>query len=89
MGGHCGQKRLYAKLRTQYYWPKMTKSIAKYTKNCHICKMTKPMQKTRQDLKITDTPLKPFDLVQIDTIEPTRKSNNNFQYAVTIVDELS
>ncbi|RYX80246.1 hypothetical protein EON73_05585 [bacterium] len=54
MGGHCGQKRLYAKLRTQYYWPKMT-----------------------------------FDLVQIDTIEPTRKSNNNFQYAITIVDELS
>lgn len=31
-GGHCGQKRLYAKLRTLFYWPKMARDIARYIK---------------------------------------------------------
>lgn len=29
-GGHCGQKRLYANLRNKFYWPKMTKDVAKF-----------------------------------------------------------
>lgn len=89
IGGHCGQKRLYAKLRNEYYWPRMTKDVAKFVSNCHICKLSKPAQKTRMEMCVTETPLKPFDMVQIDTIEPTRRSNNNYQYAITMVDELS
>lgn len=88
-GGHCGQKRLYAKLRESYYWPQMTRDIAKFVKNCHICKLTKPGPKTRQELSLTDTPIQPLDIVQIDTIGPMQKSNSGFQYAVTIIDELS
>lgn len=89
IGGHCGQKRLYAKLRTEYYWPKMSKDIATFVKISHICREAKPTHKTKMELKLTETPLKPFDFIQIDTIEPTRRSINNFQYAVTLVDELS
>lgn len=67
----------------------MTKDIAKFIKNCHICKLSKPNPKTNMDLTITETPVKPFDMVQIDTIEPRRKSNNSFQYAITLIDEFS
>lgn len=88
-GGHCGQKRMYAKLRTAYYWPKMTVDIAKYIKSCHICKLTKPGQKTRENMTLTQTPLKPFDMIQIDTIGPLTQSNSGNTYAITLVDELT
>lgn len=45
--------------------------------------------KTRMEIKITETPVCPFDIVQIDTIGPMQKSVDGFQYAPTIVDELS
>lgn len=89
-GGHCGQKRMYANLRSRYYWPGMNKSIAKFCKNCHICKLAKPSMGTKQPLCLTETPQKPFDLVQIDTIGPMRtKSLNGNLYAVTIICELT
>lgn len=88
-GGHCGQKRLYAKIRSAHYWPKMANDVAKYVKNCHICKMTKPNEKTKMPLKLTETPPKPFDIIQIDTIGPMQKSNNGYQYAITLMDELT
>lgn len=88
-GGHIGKKRLYAKLKTLFYWKNMPKDIAKYCKNCHTCKLTKPGIKTKESLKITETPQKAFDAVQIDTVGPLPKSENNNQYVVTIIDELS
>lgn len=88
-GGHCGQKRMYAKLREQFYWPRMSQDIARYVKQCHVCKLTKPGIKTKQELTLTKTPLRPFDIVQIDTIGPMMKSENGFVYAITLVDELS
>lgn len=88
-GGHCGKKKLYAKLKDQYYWRKMTRDIANFIDNCHTCKLSKPNRRTREELQLTETPRKPFDLVQIDTIGPMTKSNNGNQYAITIIDEMS
>lgn len=89
-GGHCGRKRLYANLRSRFYWPKMDDDVKNYVKNCHVCKLSKPGWKTKQPLKVTDTPSKPFDLVQIDTIGPMRnKSIVGNLYAVTIICELT
>lgn len=88
-GGHYGHKRMYAQIRSRYYWPIMTIDIAKFVKKCHICKLTKPNQKTKEPMKITDTPVRPFDLVEIDTIGPLMKSNNGYQYAITIICDLT
>lgn len=88
-GGHTGFKRMYAKLRTQFSWPGMHKETAKYVKNCHSCKMNKPGIRTKQELTHTKTPIRPLDLVQVDTIGPLQKSLNGFKYAVTLIDELT
>lgn len=88
-GGHCGQKRLYSNIRSRYFWKNMTRDIAKFVRKCHTCKLTKPGHKTKEPMKITKTPLKPFDLVQIDTIGPLPKSNNGNSYAVTIICDLT
>lgn len=87
--GHCGQKKLYAKIRDVYYWRNMTRDIARYINSCEICKLTKPGRKTVEKLVLTKTPCKPFQLVQIDTIGPLPKSDSGNVYAVTIIDEMS
>lgn len=88
-GGHCGKKKLYSKMKDLYYWSKMSHDISQYVSNCHICKLSKPNRRTKEALELTETPRKPFDLVQIDTIGPMTKSNNGNQYAITLIDELS
>lgn len=88
-GGHCGQKRLYANLRSKFYWPNMTKHIATFVRNCHICKLAKPQRKTKEPLCVTGTPQRAFDLVQIDTVGPLTISNSGNKYAVTLVCELT
>lgn len=51
--------------------------------------MAKPNRKTREELLLTETPCKPIDIVQIDTVGPLPKSHNGNQYAITLIDEMS
>lgn len=44
---------------------------------------------TREPMKITPTPQKPFDVVQIDTIGPFQKSFHSKEYAVTLICDLT
>lgn len=89
MGGHCGFDRLLAKIKTHYFWKKMSKDTLKYTKTCHKCQVNKPKTKTIEPLTLTNTAQKPFDVVIIDTIGPMTKSTNNNVYAVTIICDLT
>jgi hypothetical protein len=88
-GGHCGHKRLYAKIRSHYFWKNMYKTIKTYVQKCHQCQINKSYTKTKEDLKLTPTPQKPFDIVTIDTIGPLPKSDNGNIYAVTMICNLS
>lgn len=88
-GGHCGQKALYSKLRTNFYWKDMNKYVAKFIRNCKECMLCKPKRKTIEKLTWTSTPIKPFDVIIIDTIGPLQKSDSSNVYAVTMIDELS
>lgn len=88
-GGHSGKKKLFAKLKSHYYWKNMYRDITNFIENCHTCKLSKPNRKTKEELVLTPTPCKPFEIVQIDTIGPMTKSNSGNQYAVTILDEMS
>lgn len=88
-GGHCGQKKLYAKLRANFYWRNMAKDVSKFVRNCETCKLSNPNPKTKTPLLLTKTPCKPFDIIQIDTIGPLPKSNNDNVYAVTLIDEMT
>lgn len=67
----------------------MSKDISKYVKSCIICKQNKTHSHTREKLTITNTPQKAFDSVIIDTIVPFVKSNNDYEYAITIICDLT
>lgn len=89
IGGHCGQKKLYAKLRNHYYWKGMTKDVAKFVADCNNCQINKPKPYNKEPLVLTPTPQKPFDIIILDTIGSLTKSNNGNQYAVTIMCDLT
>ncbi len=88
-GGHVGQKKLYAKIRSNFYWKNMTKDIAKYVKECSKCQLNKVKNSHKEGMKIIDTPSKAFERVIIDTIGPFCKSTYGNQYAVTIICDLT
>lgn len=88
-GGHCGKNRLYAQLRSQFYWRNMSKDVANLVRNCMQCKRNKPRPATREPMAITETPQKAFDCVIIDTIGPMTKTIYGNIYAITIICDLT
>lgn len=87
-GGHTGQKRLYAKLRQNYYWKHMTKDISNFVRNCENCKLNKHKMYTKEKMIVTETPSKPFESLIIDLIGPLTASNGKL-YVVTIICDLT
>lgn len=85
VGGHCGRKRLYAKVRTKFYWKNMTRDIASFVKECRECTLNKVKVGTREQLTLTPTPVNPFDVVILDTIGPLPTSKYENKYAVTLI----
>lgn len=88
-GGHCGQKKLYAKIRSNFYWRNLTKDIAKYVKNCQKCQVNKPKRKNVEHMEITPTPQRPFDVVIIDTVGPLPTTIQHHRYALTMICDFS
>lgn len=67
----------------------MSRDIANYVKKCPDCLLNKPKMSTKQPLKITETPQKPFDIVAIDTIGPLPETEKRYKYAMTAICELT
>lgn len=88
-GGHCGQKKLYSKLRSHYYWRNMSNDIKLFVKNCPKCKVNKVLPSHREPMHITKTPQKPFEIIIIDTVGPLPVSLNGNLYVLTIICDLT
>lgn len=88
-GGHIGIKRMLSKVKSKYLWKNMTKDITNYIKNFKKCQINKSGKKTKEKLTITPIAQTAFDIVAIDTIGPFCKTNKNYEYAVTVVYDLT
>lgn len=67
----------------------MSDSVYIFVKNSHKCQMNKHIKPTIQDIQLTTTPDRAFDLVSIGTVGPLTKTKNNNRYAVTIQCDLT
>ncbi|RYX87425.1 hypothetical protein EON73_01410, partial [bacterium] len=88
-GGHQNSKKLYAAIRDRYYWKSMLKDIVKYTENCEICKKNKMLTRTKEQMILTKTPQKSFELVIIDTIGPITQKDGSKINIVTMICDLT
>lgn len=87
--GHAGVKKLYPKLRAHFFWTSMSKDVAKFIKNCKLCQLNKPRPKNVEELTITKTPQRPFDVVIIDTMGPLTTSMHGNRCALTLMCDLT
>lgn len=88
-GGHCGQKRLYAKLKAIFHWKNMSKDVALFVRNCKKCVLNKPRERNKEQMTLTQTPQAPFDVVVIDTVGPFNTSKRGNNYCITMICNLT
>jgi hypothetical protein len=67
----------------------MKDDIHNYIKNCKTCITSKHRQNHRESLIQTYTPIKPFEIIQIDLIGPKEISERGNVYALTLQCELT
>ncbi|KAI0995439.1 Transposon Tf2-9 polyprotein [Podosphaera aphanis] len=46
--GHPGREKTFELASRDYFWPSMRKYIARYVRNCHSCRRSKPNQQAKQ-----------------------------------------
>lgn len=90
VGGHPGVIRLYNRIRQDFFWNNMKAQIEQFVRTCDSCQRNKLVRvKTRQPMKITDTPRESFDKIQMDIVGPLPVTKNGNKYLLTIQDNLT
>lgn len=86
VGGHLGVDKVYAKLRTKYFWPEMYESVVLYIRTCLCC------QKKKSPPKSYCAPLKkyvvgvPFERVACDIMGPMPETERHNKYVLVVSD---
>lgn len=89
-GGHFGVNKVYKNIRENFYWENMKRDIADYIRTCDKCQKNKlDRLKTRQPMRITDTPKEAFDKVQVDIVGPLPVTESGNKYLLTLQDSLT
>lgn len=89
-GGHRGMSKLYDHIREHFYWPGMGKEIAEFVRSCFTCQRNKiHSTRTRQPMRITDTPKHAFEKVQMDIVGPLPVTKKGNKYLLTLQDNLT
>lgn len=89
VGGHSGTRKLFAKIRSRFFWKNMAKDVANFVKNCKECQFNKASFQVKQKMEITRTPNKVYEELIIDTIGPLNVTENGNRYALTAICGLS
>lgn len=89
-GGHQGVSKLYSRIRDDFFWTGMRNDIANLVRTCNSCQKNKLARvRTRQPLRITDTPKQAFDKIQMDVVGPLPITEKGNRYLLTIQDNLT
>lgn len=86
--GHPGTQRMFATVRTKYFWPNLFKELHNYVSTCVDCQ-TRNLTKVKAPLKETNTPLFPFSVISIDICGPYEKTISNNRYIICFIDVFS
>lgn len=88
--GHLGFSKTYFKIRRNYFWTAMTRTISKYVRACHQCQTRKtPTTKPPGLLQPLVPPDRPFQRVGIDFLGPFPRSATNNKWIIVAIDHLT
>ena len=87
-GGHLAFKATFDKIRDRYWWPTMSKDVAKHLKCCSSCQHRETSHRPPK-LPLGHRPVsRPLQCVAIDLVE-YKSSSNNSKYVMSVIDHLT
>ena len=87
---HPGQKRMYAILRKDFWWPNMHADVKDMVKGCLSCNRSKAVQPKHDGEAVVVVPDTPFSVVGVDLCGPFPKSNqHDYRHIAVFVDHYS
>lgn len=87
---HGGIKKTIYKVKTNYYWPCMSKNIKEYVKKCVLCQTCKPVNFImRNEMGQPKDPEKPWKMLSVDLVGPLPRSKNGNSYILVVLDVYS
>jgi hypothetical protein len=87
--GHFGRDKTLALLQQRYYWPSMTKEVAKFVAGCTICQTSKGAATNAGLYLPLPVPTTPWECISMDFIQglpPTTKRSDSI---LVVVDRFS
>lgn len=87
--GHPGRSKTYELLSRRYFWPKKLQDVARWTRNCHICRRSKATRDRLNGLlQPLPVPERPWNDVSVDFVTGLERSHG-FDAIMVVVDRLS
>lgn len=89
VAGHPGRTKTYELMRRSYYWPDMSRQVARWVKNCDTCRRTTPSREGQQGvLRQLEAPDRAWKHISMDFITHLPESNG-FDAILVVVDRLT
>lgn len=88
--GHLGFYKTYDRVRSRFFWPGLSTSVARYVASCTACQRRKrPTSSPAGLLQPLPCPSRPFEVVGIDLYGPLPSTAAGYRWIVTAVDHLT
>ena len=68
LGGHFGRDKTLALVRSNFFWPRMEKDIARFVKQCNVCHLAKTMSQNFGLYTPLPVPEAPWEDVSLDFV---------------------
>jgi hypothetical protein len=91
--GHPGRTKTTSLLIRSYFWPGLTKDVAQYVRNCHLCKRSKASRSAPQGwLKPLEIPYRPWTSISMDyviNLPDCKRDGITYKHILVVVDRLT
>lgn len=88
--GHLAFHKTYDRIKSRFFWPGLSTSVAKYVASCPSCQYRKrPTSTSAGMLQPLPCPSDPFEVVGIDLYGPLPSTPTGHRWIVTAVDHLT
>jgi len=89
LSGHCGARRMLSHISDGFFFPKMWLRVKSYVRSCHVCQMTRALNKNEVPAPLQTTEVMQdaaFSHLQIDILGgDLPRSRSGYKYLLTIV----
>lgn len=84
--GHLGFFKTLKRIAATYYWPRMSIDVARYVRDCEVCKSQKPEQKVSHGVMTPRTIDYPWQCICTDLIGPLPMSKKRNRFVLVVHD---